>query len=392
MPGDVMQLQPQDFSPGGLSHWLATQLGLSSPRAPRRITKVAIVVLVTWLPLLVLSWLGGHATGESVRFPFLRDLDVFARYLFALPMLELGSVLVAALLPVQMQHFERLKLVPESATASFGAALGEFARGRDSKLAEVTCLTIAIAFPLATRLGLGYSVGESSWELVDSKITWAGWWHLLVSLPFLFFFLLRRVWIFLIWSWFLFRVSRIQLNLIATHPDRSAGLGFIARGQVAFSLYLMAFSAIVSAGFGEEILNRGQSLDDLKYHVALFAILALAVLHAPLLAFASQLVSNRHRGLLAFSHLVFRYDRAFDRKWCEEDGEHDRPDILGNADIQSFADVATGYEHVKDMWPFPFDLKAFAVLALTALLPMIPLLGTTIPLREILMKLGELVI
>ncbi len=56
------------------------------------------------------------------------------------------------------------------------------------------------------------------------------------------------------------------------------------------------------------------------------------------------------------------------------------------------ADIATCYEHIDRMLPIPFDVKAFAILVLAALLPMIPLLGTAIPLQEIFMKLGELLV
>jgi hypothetical protein len=56
------------------------------------------------------------------------------------------------------------------------------------------------------------------------------------------------------------------------------------------------------------------------------------------------------------------------------------------------ADIATCYEHVSEMRLIPFDTKAFVVLAIAALLPMIPLVGTAIPLNEIFMKLGELLI
>jgi hypothetical protein len=40
----------------------------------------------------------------------------------------------------------------------------------------------------------------------------------------------------------------------------------------------------------------------------------------------------------------------------------------------------------------PFDMKAFAILVLSAMIPMIPLLGTAVSWQEIFMKLGELLI
>jgi hypothetical protein len=223
-------------------------------------------------------------------------------------------------------------------------------------------------------------------------MTPAGWWYMLVSLPVLYFFLLRWVWVFLVWSWFLFQVSRLDLELTATHPDRTGGLGFIGWGLASFASVLMAVSAVMSAAFADEILNRGATLDDLKYHVIAFVVTALLVLHLPLLAFSGKLTRCRFNGLLEFGALAWRHDRAFDEKWIENRGGENRESILGSADVQSLADIATCYEHVDRMWPIPFDTKAFAVLVLAALVPMLPLLGTAIPLSEIFMKLGELLV
>ena len=55
---------------------------------------------------------------------------------------------------------------------------------------------------------------------------------------------------FLLWAWFLFRVSRLDLELTPTHPDRAGGLGFLGWGLASFSLVLMAVSAVLSGSFG----------------------------------------------------------------------------------------------------------------------------------------------
>ncbi len=121
-----------------------------------------------------------------------------------------------------------------------------------------------------------------------------------MSLPILVFFLLRWVWIFMLWAWFLFRVSRLDLELTPTHPDRAGGLGFLGWGLASFSLVLMAVSAVLSGSFAREILHRGSSLDSLKYHVIVFVVLAIAILHAPLLAFVGKLARMPVRGAAGF--------------------------------------------------------------------------------------------
>src|SRR5262249_34229967 len=130
------------------------------------------------------------------------------------------------------------------------------------------------------------------------------------------------------------------------------------------------------------------SLDQLKYHVIVFVVLAIAILHVPPLAFSGRLGRCRFRALLDYGTLIGQHDRAFDERWIKAPGI-DRAGLLGSPDVSSVADIGTVYEHVERMQLIPFDKKALLVLASAALIPMIPLVGTAIPLNEILAKLGE---
>jgi hypothetical protein len=377
---------------GGPSHRLAQMFGFGHPTGPKRLLRVVLLALVTWAPLAVLSLMAGHFVAGSVKKPFLHDPEVSARFLFVLPLLELAEIVVALSLAVQARHFLERGVVPERERKRLEAAQIDGRRMRDSMFIEGVILVASYTLSLVTRVVLGFTAGASSWEGMGAAMTAAGWWYTLVSLPILYFFLLRWVWVFLLWGLFLFRVSRLDLELTPTHPDRTGGLGFVGWGLASFAVVVMAFSAVCSAGFADEILHRGQSLDSLKYHVILFVVVALLIVHAPLLAFASKLSHCRLTGLLEFGALAWRHDQAFDEKWIKNRSPTIDESLLGSADIQSLADIAMCYEHVERMWPIPFDTKAFAVLVLAALLPMIPLLGTQIPLSEIFMKLGELLV
>jgi hypothetical protein len=219
----------------------------------------------------------------------------------------------------------------------------------------------------------------------------AGWWYALISLPILFFFLFRWLWIFILWSSFLFRVSRIELELTPTHPDRAGGLGFLGWGLLSFALVLMAVSAVISGGFAYEIIHRGSSLANLKFHLIVFVVLAIAVLHAPLLCFTPRLAQCRIRGLFAFGTLIGTHDRAFDEKWVKP-GPINQGKLLGSSDASSLADIGQVFELVNRMQLIPFDKKAVVVLLASALIPMIPLLGTTVALNEIASMLGKLML
>ena len=385
-------VEAMDLVRCGPAHRLAERFGVSHPTFRRRLVKVTLLLLVTWVPLAILSLISGRAFGDDVSVTFVEDVEVHVRLIIVLPLLELAAVVVAVSLRTQTRHLREMGVIAAKDAPRFHAAQVEAIRLRESALAEGAILIVAYGVSLVLRLLFGFSEGDSSWERTGSAITAAGWWHMLVSLPILYFFMFRWLWVFLIWSRFLYRVSRLDLQLTPTHPDRSGGLGFLGWGLASFATVLMAASSVCSAGFADEILNRGSSLNDLKYHVIVFVVSALVVLHAPLLAFSGQLARCRFRGLLEFGALVWRHDRAFDEKWITNATKIDPASILGSADVQSLADVGIVYEHVDRMWLMPFDTKAFVVLALAALIPMLPLVGTAIPLQEIFSKLGELLI
>src|SRR5262249_59255215 len=72
------------------------------------------------------------------------------------------------------------------------------------------------------------------------RLTAAGWWFTYVSLPLFQFLLFRWYFRIFIWARFLFQVSRCPLNLVPTHPDRLAGLGFLSGTVTAFAPLALA--------------------------------------------------------------------------------------------------------------------------------------------------------
>ena len=206
------------------------------------------------------------------------------------------------------------------------------------------------------------------------------------------FFLLRWIWIFLLWAWFLIRVSRLDLELTATHPDRCGGLGFLGWGVASFSLVLMAVSAVLSGSFAREILHRGSSLDSLKYHVIVFVVLSIVILHVPLFAFIRRQARLRFRAPAGIWRPWSGGTTARSTKSGSSTRSPAPESLLGSPDVASLADIAMAFEHVDRMQLFPFDKKAVVVLAIAALIPMVPLVGTAIPITEIISKLGEFMV
>ncbi len=380
-----------DLVDHGPSFRLAQRFGFNRPAQPRRVRKILVLILVTWVPLVLLSLLAGHAFGDRVAVNVLRDPVILSRFLFVLPLLTLAEIVVSRSLKVQGKQFLASGVVPTEELDRFKEAKAEAVRLRESVIAEGAILVLAVTMSIIMRVVVRLGAGDSTWERTADGITLAGWWYILVSLPILGFFLLRWFWVFLIWSWFLFRVSRLELELTPTHPDRAGGLGFLGWSLASFSVVLMAISAVLSGSLAYEIFHRGSSLNTLKYHIMIFVVLAIIVEHAPLFVFTGRLARCRFRGLLDYGTLIGHHDRAFDAKWLQSPGPN-RGSLLGSPDVPSLAEIAMVYEHIDQMQLLPFDKKAFVVLVAAALIPMIPLLGTVASVTEILSMLGKFMV
>ncbi len=385
------ELSDQLLSRAGLAHALATRLGLEPPTPARRVIKVSLLVVATWLPLVVLAAFSGHAWSGRVAMPLLLDPVVHSRFLFVVPVLELAQIFVEKSLRVQMRHFLNSGLIPERQRPQYRSVVAEVTRLRNAPVVEGVLLILAVALSMLLRTFGNMRIQGSNWQRLGEALTPAGWWYVLVSLPVLYFFLLCWAWLFLLWAWFLFRTSRLDLELTATHPDRAGGLGFLGWGMASFGLVVLAISAVLSGSLAREIIHAGSSLGDIKYHVIIFVIIVMVVLHAPLLVYTGRLARCRFRGLLDFGALIWAHDHEFDEKWIKQPGR--KPEsLLGSRDVASLGAISRAFEHIDRMFLMPFDKKATLVLVLAATLPMVPLLGTSVSLGEIMKALGEFLV
>jgi hypothetical protein len=239
-----------------------------------------------------------------------------------------------------------------------------------------------------------YSGDKSTWEFVAGSSgqirSAAGWWNLLISVPVFQFLLLFWVWRYLAWCWFLFHVSRLDLVLLPSHPDRSAGLRPIAQVHQYWSMVVFAMSSLLSAHIGLEIVEGGRALTDFRLELVSFLGLSLIVLFAPLLAFSGKLLAARNKGLINYGLLAAEYTRAFDAKWLgRASAEHE---LLGSADIQSLADLANSYEVVHGLRVVPFEMLNLFMIVLSVAVPFVPLVFTVFSPIEVAREMIQILL
>ena len=349
--------------------------------------RVIALALITWLPLLALSIVEGHAWGDSVRVPFLFDVDVHARFLIALPLFILAELVVHQRMRVVVGTFVKRSLLPDEARWRFDAAIAAAMRLRNSVLAEVLLIVLVYGLGVLFIWRRHAAMEVPTWYgmTVTGKLqpTLAGWWLGCVSLPLVQFILLRWYFRLVIWTRFLWQVSRIDLRLVAIHPDRAGGLGFLSTVTYAFAPLLAGQGVLLAGVMANKIFYAGAKLTDFKLELLAMVIMMLFFVLGPLLVFIPRLVRTKRVGLVEYGGLAQRYVREFDQKWLRGGAPADEP-LVGSGDIQSLADLGNSFEIVKGMKPVPFGKDTLLQLAVISLAPVAPLVLTMIPLGELL--------
>jgi hypothetical protein len=260
-------------------------------------------------------------------------------------------------------------------------------RLRNSIVAEVLMLAIVyvvgVGFVWRTQVALDVPTWYGAPAGGRLHPSLAGWWMGCVSLPLVQFLLLRWYFRLVVWARFLWQVSRIDLTLVPTHPDRSGGLGFLALVNYAFAPLLVAQGVLLAGTIASRIFYEGARLPDFKVElVGLVAVMVFAVL-GPMLVFAPRLAAAKRAGLREYGTLAQRYVREFDQKWLRGGAPVDEP-LIGSGDIQSLADLGNSFEAVKGMRLVPFTWQTVVQLAMATLLPVAPLLLTMFSLEQLL--------
>jgi hypothetical protein len=370
---------------GGPTYRLMCRLGLI--RGDSYVRMALLFVLLTWVVLFFLCFWQGVLSGDSVRISFLQDFAVHARFLVGLPLLIVAETLIDKRVRKVARHFIQSNLVETDDLPRFQSAVAGTQKWRDAILPEAAILLLVIVHGwLAVGKHGWVATNISSWYAEPGpeggRLTPAGWW-LQVSIPVLFFFTYRWLWRLLLWARLLWRVSQLNLQLIPTHPDRAGGLAFLSAVQVGFGVVMFAISASAAGLCANMISFQGETLVSLRELIVTYLVILTGLFMTPMLPLVPKLYELKKKGLLEYGALAAKYTQSFDTKWARENAPVGEP-LLGNADLQSLADLGNSFEMVRKMRIIPIDSKTALRLLASAAGPFSPLLLTMFPLEELL--------
>jgi hypothetical protein len=253
-----------------------------------------------------------------------------------------------------------------------------------SWLPDALCLVAAVTFAWVTPSipYLGTTAKDGNLNLTE-VMPLATEWYLTVCLTVFRFLMFRWVWRLGLWIFFLWKLSKLRLHLVPTHPDGVAGLGYLEVVHAHFSPLVIAISVIQGAALAEEIVSGNAAVEIIYPAVGFILITDTLLFLAPLLIFSGELWRTRIRALSEYMEFSSSYVTKFDKKWLRSEQPSNEP-LLGTPDIQSLADLASSMSVVREMRWIPISLNLARDLALAALIPLLPLLLLKYPFTELM--------
>jgi hypothetical protein len=345
--------------------------------------RARLLVAIAWLPLCLgaLARLLLSERPERILF----DLSVHTRLLVAIPMLVLAGHLLALRCRAAVEQLYEGELTD---LMLLDKVVDRAERLRDSRVAIVVILAIAVFSGQSVLWGLSRATGVLAGIDSAGGLSFATFWYCCIALPIAQLLMLRWLWHWAIWSYVVLHVSRLPLATIAMHPDHAGGLSFLGGPITAFSMFTFAISSVMAGAWGTKILHGRDTMQTFVPEFVAFVLVVAFAACAPQLAYIGKLYNARHRATRPYHMFALRYVRDFHRKWLVTAA----PDELGSADIQALNDLGGSYGSLERTRLLPMGTRLIAGLWIAALIPMLPIVSTAIPVSDLIKHIGSIML
>ncbi len=333
-----------------------------------------------WVALTLI----GTFTGLAEQMFVLPLLPVHLRLLVVIPLFFLAESMIDPRVQGFAGMLVKTGVLPVTERPAFARLIERVTRFKDSWLPDAVALIAAVALAVSRLRGVRFGADTSSDPaLAPFHGTAVEWFHFAIAMTVFRFLVFRWAIRFAMWCWFLWRVSRLRLRLVAIHPDRAAGLASLELVQIQLLPLVSAFSVLLAAVLAAE-LSVGSVVFSLLYPAAVIAAIAgIVLVVGPLCVFLPPLIACRLSGLGTYMAFAARYVSDFEKKWI---GGPSNERLLGTPDIQSLADLSNSVNIVKEMRVIPTSSRLVVAAAIAAVAPMAPLLLFQYSVHDLMLK------
>lgn len=380
-------------SHGGPFYELQHRLKLLHEHALMSGRRAVIFIGVAWGVPLLLGLPRSLSFDMSNGLTYLADVSVWARFVIAIGAFVLAEQQVEQRLQEKLRHVVSAPIIAPSSFATAADAVNRALKQRNSGIAEIVCLLIAVGAECVV-LRHQYVVEKSSWAVMASpagnSVTLAGWWSILVSIPLFWFLITRGLWRHFVWSLLLRRVSRLELLLVSTHPDGKGGIGFLADYPNAYMTSVFGVSCAVAATVAQNLLHETATLTNITILMAGWLILILGLFAFPLSAFSRPLTELKKVSLARLSAQATQYHRMAERKLT---GSNAVAAAASDPEaVQDVADPTKQYELTRKLSPMLLNRSTLLPVSAAALLPFAILASTRVPFDDVLSLVKKLLL
>lgn len=345
---------------------------------------IGVLILITWMPLIFLSTFYKPEV-------FLTDLSLHMKFFVALPLLFLAPLSIKNKLGDLVNHFIRSDIIKRTDHVKFISYVDSTLFWRSSKCAKLI-IWILIYASMIYMVSHVTPEHAASWRLDESgsflKLSPAGIWFSFVAQPvysFVQFYFIYRV---LLWFRLLVLISRLDLQLNASHGDDTGGLIFIGGSLKIFYIPVLAFSASVAIGVLNLVLNKNFDISELKVVGFVLIGFNFFVFVFPLFFFYGPLMKAKHYAILNYGALGGHQLLQFDAKWLL----NDKVSLLESNDFSTVTDTASIVNKVYKMRSLPFSRNVFIGLMLCTVFPFLPVLAVKLEWSVIFNQLVKVLI
>lgn len=374
---------------------LFQRMGMGSYRTGHLAMRALCLVLLTWGVLAGLSiWAGVHWTQDKGK-NFFFDFAAYGQLLLGLPMFLIAERVIDFQTREAARCFLTTGVVEPGDAVRLLRINWRLRELRQSSWPDVLCLVTGYALTAAWMIPEMYN-DRVTWHAMvrlggHQILTAPGIWEFIVVGPLTTYWWLRwavKVWL---WTWYLYQVSQLRLNLVPSHPDSTGGLGFLSDAQTKFGWVILAYGMSYVA---PTILYKVKFEEASMFVLANWGYAAGFVIGAPLLftlplfMFTRQLFHAKSHALEVLQERSMERAKAFEEKWLKacSSGNYE---LMSGSDLAGLNALNQVYDHIHKMRVVPFDLRSFGELVGSALGPMIPLLPYVIDLPEPWLKALE---
>jgi hypothetical protein len=369
------------FVPGGIIWKLIDRTGFEQKSIRFKIFLVIMLIIACWAPLALFSFL--QLGWNQFFLLFIRDVATHVRFLFVFPILLFARHSVNKSLTKTIDTFYDTRIINQDNDDEFNKKLKWLLKWRNSLVVDIFLIILVYYTFYVRETGLSDMPDfYAPWIVYENKISVAGWWYIIFSLPILQLLLYRWLYNILLWIIFLCKISRIDLKLSSLHPDGMGGLGFLKYTQLSFFPVALAFSAQVAAGTNNLIIFSEASIRDFPVLVGSMVVFVLLLFILPLLVFMPLLASVKRKYFFEYSKDAWDFARAYEKELKDfyATGEN-KPDTSWHIDLIG------SFEKTSSMRIMIIDKNILIAFISAVLLPFLPVIAQEIPLKDLLATL-----